>query len=86
MKASASDLLIDKINKLTKLNEKESSEVIKDATITKIANLELQIAEIILKEGLLSLEDFAIPAPHFPCKKCGNLKTKFGPKKHLLFL
>ena len=51
-KTSASDTLVDLRNKLTNLNVKASSKFLKETNNRKIADLEIKIAQILLKEGL----------------------------------
>ena len=57
-KGSASESLIDKGNKLAKLNEVESSEVVKEAHTKSLVKLDLQKAQIIMKEWLEKANKF----------------------------
>ena len=89
VKTSSSDYLIDKRNKLTKLNEKEHSVLKKQTITTQIANIEIQIAQIILKEGLekaYKFRKFCNASSSFPVQEMWKFKNKLWPKKHLPFL
>ena len=84
VKASSSDYLIDKRNKLTKVYQKEHSVLKKQTITTQIANIEIQIAQIILKEGLekaYKFRKFCNASSSFPVQEMWKFKNKLWPKK-----
>ena len=83
-KTSASDSLVNLRNKLTNLNKKTSSKFLKETNNRKIADLEIKIAQILLKEGLekaRKFKKFCNASASFPVHEMWKFKNKLWPKK-----